>query len=62
MKDEVYEKYGNIENIKAEIEGRVKDIIDDLFECDDINVKHQVFVRDDVEGADGTDDKGGIKE
>lgn len=56
VKDEVYEKYGSIENIKAEIEGRVKGIIDDLFGCDDINVKHQIFVRDDVEVTNGTDD------
>ncbi len=56
VKDEVYAKYGSIENIKAEIEGMVKDIIDDLFEGDDIDVKHQIFVRDDVEVTDDTDD------
>ena len=41
---------------KDQVEKDVKGIIDDLFVCDDINVKHQIFVLDDVEGADDTND------
>lgn len=41
---------------KDQVEEDVKRIIDDMFECDDINVKHQIFVRDDVEVTNGTDD------
>ena len=55
VKDEVYEKYGNIENIKAEIEQQVKDIIYHAFDCDTVTVKHQIFVRDDVGADDDTD-------
>ena len=28
------------------VEEEVKDIIDEIFECDDINVKHQIFIRE----------------
>jgi hypothetical protein len=38
------------------VEEEVKGIINETFECDDINVKHQIFVRDEVEAANGTDD------
>ena len=55
VKDVVYAKYGSIENIKAEIEQQVKDIIYHAFDCDTVTVKQQILVRDDVGADDDTD-------